>query len=243
MKERPILFSGAMVRAILEGRKAQTRRVVSPQPEHPHFASRPMLATDDEGVELYLHSAALARAIRCPYGRPGDRLWVRETFKQVASGQLEETGAGEAFGLVRYGVAYQADNATVWNERPTRVTHVGGTPTGPMHLADQPKLWKSSIHMPRRFSRITLEITGVRAERLQDISGKDAEAEGVKCETADPLFFHVPTDRTVDDVAADYRRNSYRKLWDRLNAARGYGWDVKPWVWCVSFQRIEACNT
>jgi hypothetical protein len=153
MKERPILMSDTMVRAILDGRKTQTRRVVKPQPD------RAMVAPHCENgwwmwrvwtPEHAKHGYPSTRYgdVRCPYGVPGDRLWVRETWAPHPSGERTAFYAATLGGL-----------------------YVGGFPEW-----DGP--WKPSIHMPRWASRITLEVVNVRVERLQDISEADAQAEG-----------------------------------------------------------------
>ena len=204
MKERPILFSGEMVRAILEGRKTQTRRVVKPTQSTPKVAPLRMepwiidgeWQEDDNGAPCWsgFHPdyPGEAKWFSCPYGQPGDRLWVRETWAQH-------------FGELRY----RADEA----------------PDGYYHGA---KGWKSSIFMPRAISRITLEITDVRVERVQEISEPDAEAEGIT-----PEF---PA-RAQDISGSDQR--AFANLWDSINAKRGYGWDANPWVWVVSFRRVQ----
>jgi len=174
--ERPVLFSGPMVRAILEGRKSQTRRVVKPQPPHGIKSVYAPITRDPGNWQGVASDDLIGWYGRCPYGIPGDRLWVRETFQRA-----------------RGGFQYRADGITT------------------------PRAWKPSIFMPRTASRITLEVTGVRVERLQDISEKDARAEGVD---AAPCFC-IP----------------YRRLWDSLNAKRGFGWEKNPWVWCISFSK------
>jgi hypothetical protein len=196
MKERPILFSAPMIRAILAGTKTQTRRVVKPQPEHPHFGGRAplMLALDDEGIELYLHSRVLAQAIRCPYGKVGDRLWVRETFLDLG-----------AIYLYRAEAHAEDERALVARGQP----------------------WRPAIHMPRAASRITLEVTEVRVERLQHISEADAIAEGVNVH---PDHHGKPQTSLYSPVQA------YRDLWEQIN---GLGsWEANPWVWSVHFKRL-----
>lgn len=146
MKERPILFSGPMVRAILEGRKTQTRRVVKPQPSEPVTWG----CIGGKGFGFIAGDEML----RCPYGVPGDRLWVRESFSYDARWRYEwwqETG-----------------------ERPDIWYWADGNPTDGDWTKPKP-----SIHMPRSASRITLEVKSVRVERLQDITPEDAEAEGI----------------------------------------------------------------
>jgi len=149
MKERPILFSGAMVRAILDGRKTQTRRVVKPQPQYGDvaglFASWQFRKPREDGFYLWPNAREHIHAI-CPYGQPGDRLWVRETW-----------GYNPDFPGMTSLACFRAD---------------------PEHKYDGIK-WKPSIHMPRAACRLMLEITGVRVERLNDCSEADAEAEGI----------------------------------------------------------------
>lgn len=144
-KERPILFSAPMVRAILAGTKTQTRRVVKPQPNVVHAIY------NDASIHTNLISRSGDQRIHCPYGKPDDRLWVRETFFDTAPFKSAPIflGRGERF-------AYRADDEFIGCHK-----------------------WKPSIHMPRRACRILLEVTAVRVEQLHDISDRDALAEGV----------------------------------------------------------------
>jgi hypothetical protein len=206
MKERPILFSAPMVRAILDGSKTQTRRIVKPQ-----FASdavpAEMCAETAEGWQTIGHSGmwwcdaagCADDAIRCPYGIPGDRLWVRETFAEFIDYDLID---GRSVELGRDFV-YRADG-----EDQKR------------HTA-----WRPSIHMPRAASRIDLEITGVRVERLQDISEADAVAEGVE-----PF---INSDGDMIETAT----TMYERLWEQINGAGS--WEANPWVWVVEFKRTK----
>ncbi len=162
MRERPILSSGAMVRAIVEGRKTQTRRVVRPQPpDHVRDAGVLHSASDSNGLWWWLDSKDLMDAstvgdeFRCPYGVPGDRLWVREQFSRLESFEFFSDEVPNQIP----GAWYWADGNPAWGnwERP-----------------------KPSIHMPRDLCRIVLEVTDVRVQQLQEISDADAEAEGVE---------------------------------------------------------------
>lgn len=219
MKERPILFSAPMVRAILEGRKTQTRRAIRKQ-----FAAdaepAEVPATSPEGWQISGHSglwwddtgACIDDAIRCPYGMPGDRLWVRETWapEQIDADAMTMQEVSDSVRMP----AYRADFA--------------GNPA---------YKWRPSIHMPRWASRILLEITAVRVERLQDISQDDAKAEGVEQMGACP---GLRLYRNYLDPMTGYIRpdDAFLSLWNSINGARS--WDANPWVWVVEFKRVAA---
>jgi hypothetical protein len=210
MKERPILFSGPMVQAIIEGRKTQTRRAVKPQPPegaHP-FHILVSSSPRDEGKWRFTKSldhlsGTVLGPIACPYGVPGDRLWVRETYCEFTEDSPDRMGAGFYY---RADLANQSDSAA-------ETMRLNGVK------------WRPSIFMPRRASRILLEITGVRVERLQDISEDDARAEGVT-----PDAFEMLHDNWGGVL--------YRRLWEQINGAGS--WDANPLVWVVSFRRVEA---
>lgn len=223
MKERPILFSDAMVRAILDGRKTQTRRVVK-LPENarevkywttPTGRSQPGWA--DPGVNYWTPDPSGETSSNhidpCPYGQPGDRLWVRESFNWSTNELLLP---GEPHQHCPERAVYAAQNV-VWRADGSRT-----------HPDYGKALWLPSIHMPRWASRILLEITNVRVERVQEIGISDCLAEG------------------IPDTSSDYHAGLYNRttvenfihLWDSINASRGYGWDVNPWVWVIEFRRI-----
>ena len=202
MKERPMLFSAPMVRAILDGRKTVTRRLVKPSPHKVDggvpFADAPAWAQAEPGSSV----------MRCPYGVRGTRLWVRETFC-------------DNWYMDRGVIKYRADG-----ELDSDMFDAGCT-------------WRPSIHMPRWASRITLEVTGVLVERLQDISEKDAQAEGIE-RTED--FFGCPCWRVYgepdggDVVAPDDPIGSYRSLWESINGPGS--WEQNPFVWVINFRRV-----
>ena len=200
MKERPILFNGDMVRSILAGQKTQTRRPIK-RPFEIHaegYLARP----DGLGGRL--------RPYPCPFGKPGDRLWVKETHaRHPQFAEVAYRADGEAF--------EDADGFT-WHPK-----------------------WTPSIHMPRILSRITLEITNIRVERVQDISEDDAWAEGVEELDVTGVFSAVGLCDTARryGMSMEDTRCIYAHLWDTLYAARGLGWDVNPWVWVVTFKRVE----
>jgi hypothetical protein len=211
VRERPILFSGPMVRAILDGRKTQTRRVVKPQPD----AGPNGTMVDLGGASFGLLDGSLSGEWRCPFGAPGDRLWVRETFYDYDAGEPAPQGATDFHtdALLDERIEYRA---TPW-------THEFADPEecGP---------WTSSIHMPRWASRITLEVTDVRVGRVQAITAADCIAEGIASRGMDSNGPNI--------ASAMMYIEDYKTLWDSLNAKRGYGWNVNPWAWAVSFARV-----
>ncbi|MBU9164233.1 hypothetical protein [Burkholderia multivorans] len=212
MIERPILFSGPMVRAILEGRKTQTRRIVSPPNGYQWLDLNAGTMVNNGGHKK--HITDLPQRL----GVAGDRLWVRESISSV-----RQTSDGHIMHHV-----FAADGARIPRDPQLRPEFDDAMAFA--HLARPSGI--PSIHMPRWASRITLEITGVRAERLQSISESDARAEGVTIEDHHMRGY----------CAGAYQPPSVRAfhdLWDSLNAARGYGWDVNPWVWVVEFRRVE----
>jgi hypothetical protein len=229
VKERPILFSGAMVRAILEGRKTQTRRVMNPQPEAENADGDLCFA---DGVVI--HPTNLA--IEWPHGIPGDRLWVKETWatsefcdKRPAR-NMEKPGMG-------YGwpIWYEADGALNTRGRGALSGGVGFTTKGKK---------RPSIFMTRWASRITLEIESVRVERLQDISEEDALAEGIRQFTKDgslvKFWLCDPCEGELKAAWTDLPRTAvgaYRALWESINGPGS--WDKNPWVWAITFKVLE----
>lgn len=203
MKERPILFKGPLVRAILSGQKTVTRRLL----KMPHG----FWETSATGELVPIPA-------NCPYGKPGDRLWVRETwycdhFEVIRGPYLkpDDLDFGEA--IEDGTLVYAADGLTPYE-------------------ADQP-VWKPSIHMPRWASRILLEVTAVRLERLQDITEDQARAEGItdggctNCGNNEPCGCDCPAPSAVD---------SFYHLWNSINGAGA--WEINPWVWAVEFKLV-----
>lgn len=192
MKERPILFSGPMVRAILEGKKTQTRRIAK---EFDGF----------ESIDKLL--ARFPNQKGCPYGKPGDRLWVRETFALVPA------------------TAYRCSTGVQQTLNP------GDPYTCAVYRAEwersKPGSWRPSIFMPRWASRITLEITGIRVERLQQISEADAMAEGCPLISPDPF---------VLGHGGSSASGWYSQLWEDIHSPGS--WDANPWVWVVEFRML-----
>lgn len=235
MKERPILFSGEMVRAILDGRKTQTRRIIL----HRHaFQTFPEKQTADEirerrGMRLMLDDASPDRAAcleylvkRCPYGAPGDRLWVRETVGFVRDGDHDREALMKGKGAPK-----AADG---WSPR----YRADGLPPNTVETGFP---WWPGIHMPRWASRLTLDVTAVRVERLQSITEEDARAEGFPIPHGVPGRIRVKTpDGKVTQsrgVIHDFTaRGGFCHVWDGLNEKRA-PWSSNPWVWVVTFTR------
>lgn len=208
-KERPILFSGPMVRAILEGRKTQTRRMLKPQPPKEtgwfvenQICGRHTSYREFEGLKSTGMGDGHVCFIKCPYGQPGERLWVKETF---TAGRVGKRG---------HWVAYR-------QPAPGYCKPFGENETK----------WTSSMFMPRWASRILLEIVSVRVERLQDISQQDAMAEG-----APPS--HRSIDRISRQFGyEDFSRSWFAQLWQSINGPES--WAANPWVWVVEFKVLE----
>jgi hypothetical protein len=194
---KPIIFSTDMVKAILEGRKTQTRRVIKPQPKFvpssecgsgkDQWEYHPVYWYAEDGPGRLMNRC-------CPYGQVGDKLWVRETFHATDIGHK-----------VHYKVN---DNNPTWMK------------------------WTPSIHMPRWASRITLEITEIRLERLQEITEEDAEAEGIRV-----------IDNTLEKIYSppnypDIHRDIFIGLWDSINGKK-HPWSSNPWVWVISFKMLK----
>lgn len=288
IKERPILFSSPMVRAILEDRKTQTRRVIKPQPEYVEngmYKWRRWLPWLPQDAHLLVE--------HCPFGAPGDPsfgvsgdlnwqrgmppadgwyyvdglsdpapVWLCPFLPEDYPGEEVERGllwgrdehddpeAIELEGLSLDTIQWKRPGDRLWvretwavvntldNRKPSEITK--GThywPTVWYRATDQHEQeyrddyfgkWRPSIFMPRWASRITLEITDVRVERVQDISMADCIAEGMSMDA--PL-----NNRGTGAIA----RDAFADLWDLLNAKRGFGWDVNPWVWIIEFRKLK----
>lgn len=217
MTDRPIIFSAPMVRALLEGRKTQTRRALKPQPvERPGLNCRNLSWFTKDGKPRGGNSPEGPMPwIFTPYA-PDDRLWVREAWARWLAPEIfggppqwiTEYRAGKRVLRPRYKGDYDVDNWTA-------------------EIADGRKpesvAWRSPIHMPRRLSRLTLIVTDVRVQRVQEISEEDARAEG------------CGMDWIAEQRRAGTWRGGFRDLWDTLNAKRGFGWSENPWVVALTF--------
>lgn len=221
MSERPIIMQAESVLAILEGRKTQTRRVIKPQPrkrDYPISVISPSLGDTEQVFRTWLDRTQDGKSAccedfnpdywRCPYGLPGDLLWVKEALYR------------EGWGISNDAVAYKADGEYAWDvTRPAQW------------------VWKrdnlSPLFMPWGLRRLTLRLTDVRVQRVQEIEYDDCIAEGIeqRWTCLNPGIGSYAMDNDVlDDFAS---------LWDSINAKRGYGWDTNPWVWALAFEIVH----
>lgn len=205
MKERPILFSEPMVRAIIEGRKTQTRRLMKPQPACP-----------------YVHEVTR----KCPLGTVGDRLWVREAFG--FSHQADDVNCREQVIVYRAGHPYAVTDAGVDELKRCK----DGQLMEPNHFVPKPLKWYGPTQLPRWASRITLEITEVRVQRLHDISEDDVWKEGV-----DRSHWRYDIDGECWPASDSQARQWFRPIWESIHGHDS--WELNPWVWAISFNRVK----
>ncbi len=225
MAEHPILFQGEMVRAIYAKLKSQTRRVIKPQPFRtttyaPGFGDRwswrGHISEDYKGVpDMFGPWLPL-----CPYGVPGDALWVRETWAQPYKwdGPIDpeyKRAIYRASPFDSWGNGFEFH----WDDIPARA-------------------WRPSIYMPRWASRLDLLVTKVRVERVQEIGHDDAIAEGIAWldHIDEGGHWESPSLVYPDGLQTDDPREAFQHLWDSINAKKGFGWDVNPYVWVVDFE-------
>lgn len=208
MKEHPILFSTEMVKAILEGRKTQTRRIIKPQP----FLNKQYSSEEPTYKEWFSmngsHNDSVEKWIQfCPHGKVGDQLWVRETWAEV----MEEEDlmfVYKASNIEELNTGDEDDNGNIFK-------------------------WRPSIFMPRKASRIQLEIVNIRVERLDNISEEDAKAEGV--EGIDGKYLDYSNTKSKHYCLSAF--SSYEELWIKINGKES--WEKNPWVWIIEFKRIN----
>lgn len=231
MRERPILLNADMVRAVLNGSKTQTRRIIQSAAKNMQARGHEVIthrAPGDKWYGDYVYSMRDRSGVwqdftneqflaKCPFGQPGDRLWVRETFRV-------HSRATDVATLV-----YKASQRQSWTQQTHRV---------PVSVCNKPAViekWTPSIHMPRWASRITLEITGVRVERSQDITEQDSAAEGVP--PAGDLLPEYPDTYLTPKGDFATAKVAFQRLWESI-----YGedsWQANPWVWVIEFKRVE----
>jgi len=240
MRERSILLNAEMVRAVLNGSKTQTRRIIQSPAKNMQATGQKVIDYREPGDKWYGEHVFSMRnqsgtwcdytkeqfLAKCPFGEVGDRLWARETWSDV---NLEGISA----------IAYRADEGLRFltnddddgDEDDPRLEKYSFANWYPDLISGTEGIWRPSIHMPRWASRITLEITGVRVERLQDISRADAVAEG-----------GPPSHPSIDAVSRDYGFPDFSRSWFGQTWWSIYGeesWQANPWVWVIEFKRVE----
>lgn len=222
VKERPIIFSAPMVRAILEGRKTQTRRIVKPQPakrlvEGLGHVTIGMNPEDDGSIWYDTDCIGPGTEVRCPYGCVGDRLWVKETWRPFVAHQCEYPGG--ACDCDQVYINYAADGQDVFFDDGNIPDEWGFPKTARRGNV-------SPLFMPRWASRFTLEITDVRVQRVQEISEADANAEGFN-----------PGKQFGPDTIRTTSTNIFAGYWNHINGTGS--WESNPWAWAISFKRIK----
>jgi len=263
MREYPIIMGAKSVRDIFAGLKGETRRVVNPQPYTLYQFNGTQCPRNPSKFTINGKAKEIPDGlVKCPYGKVGDRLWVKETWG-VVSHTFDEnenicawvpdrpcTPITEMkFGNGYYDghVIYKSDGDFEWN-------------AGDDCSIETKSAWNPAMYMPRLASRLTLEITGIIVEKLQDITEEDAIAEGVisndeydkrageynlfPCPRCDGYrlhegFGHDYGTTEVDCTYCDTAIKRYRIIWDSLNAKRGFPWSANPWVWVIEFEKVE----
>jgi hypothetical protein len=211
VKERPLILKAPLVRATLDRRKTETRRVIRTE------WSRCLDLDDPDDIEKALQGN--------PYGQPGDRLWVRETWKYVRTRNHVH--------CTKIKIRYQADNYELelkLTDREHRDRAIDGMKHG--------NAWRPSIFMPRIYSRILLAINSVSLQRLHEIAGDGAIAEGVMLQPSASAWSHMG-----ESLRDQYRADAierFRDLWNTINEGRGYGWDTNPHVFVIDYQVLDA---
>lgn len=236
MKTRPILFNGAMVRAILDGRKTQTRRIVKLPAFHEWgdgFDGQIMYSKDEKFGGFSVDE------LSCPIGRISDHLWVRETWglnepSPCMYDPIDDRDLPESSYIMASG---GQDVLAYWKNRVVYRSSIKGN-----HTDREVKKWRPSIHMPRWASRIQLEITGVRVERLNDISSEDSIAEGIErvggATSCCPWRNYRKGHTGEMDMHCSAPARSYMTLWESINGAGS--WNANPWVWVIEFRMVAA---
>lgn len=251
MKERPILFSALMVRAILSGAKSQTRRVMKPQPVKAGSFWEWAGAGWSMDLGPIYPVPGHTLSVRCPYGQPGDLLWVRESWR-IGAWCVEEgslcidyrDGPRKEWIEIEDGDEFEK----YWIQCSEELEHKGIEPDADGRYTwepgSSPLRWRPSIHMPRWASRITLRITSVRVERLHTIGEKDAIAEGIEYDAGGDDWPNQPHEGGFRNYLSKYDacdllpNASFRSLWRSINGDDS--WDANPWVWVIEFERVES---
>jgi hypothetical protein len=256
MKERPIIFNAEMVRALMDGRKTMTRRVLKVQPSgeqrplsewssglaaacHDHSPDQEKLAAHAKRLEgrifpFTTDTGGLISPV-CPYGQPGDRLYVKEAC--WIWGRWSRNGLTKT-GRQRWRFTADSDHRVRFDKPDSTAKREA---FDGVNIGNGGWVYRHARFMPRWASRILLEITNVRVDRVQDISEADAKAEGIRPWSAINGSATMGS-RVVwgcGDISALDPVSAFELLWDSINSARGFGWEANPWVWVVSFRVLE----
>ena len=252
VKERPIIFSGEMVKAILDGKKTMTRRAVKTQPrdECTEIATSACFGhVEYRSTSEDRQTQSILAKIKCPYGKIGDRLWVREAYtvtgwncddgsvyiKYLADGHEQyfdnETDEMEC--------AIDSLVASVCKELDKRKVPMLNDEAYDCSLDENKPRNRSPMFMPRFASRLLLEITDIRVERLNDISEADCEKEGFRFYPLSRICFKPCSTKHPSGHGSNNYKSIFGEYWDTLNAKKGYQWSSNPWVWVVEFKVIE----
>ncbi len=234
MKERPILFSTPMIKAILKGQKTMTRRVVK----------NAVYMTCD-GKDITPKDLDVSGWVKlCPYGEVGDRLWCRETHYRFGH-------------WIKNGLTKKGKQKWLFKARNNEVRYMDNLPTENVHrLKEKDAIgWfkRSSLFLPRWASRITLEITNIKVERVWDITGKEVISEGVQYPVTPeghPLlnisskyspanYLRPGLFKDINLTEDEWLQAHFASLWDSINAERGYPWEFNPFVWCIEFKKVQ----
>ncbi len=229
-KIKPIIFNGSMVKAILKGHKTQTRRVMKLGGHSPSDrVYRSVNPRTIEGRRLVGIRLTNGKLMKCPYGVPGDRLWVRETWNCI----IDDPDSGHLL----WASDVKKEYRTLEHSRESVVYRA---------TDDDPEYpWMPSIFMPRWASRIKLEITDMRVERIQDIASKtnallqEGIEAGVAIEEAPTQHRYERSSFVHETIHANIYTSRFMDLWDSINAKRGYSWEFNPWVWALEFKVVE----
>jgi len=232
MAEHPIIFNSKSIQAIVAGAKSQTRRVVKPLVYMKKYCNLRWGGFEDfQEANTAAATAAklnLSQGLKvCPYGEVGDKLWVRETWGSPDADYIRcKEGRKPKLGDKIVYRANPADDYQWSKGKPSQGSFC----------------WRSPIFMPKWAARIWLEITGMRVERLQDISEEDAIAEGIgygfQRNSGWPDYLHIKNG--ICELTQDTARMSYSTYWDSINAKRGHPWENNDWVWVIEFKQIES---
>ena len=234
MKEKPIIFSGEMIKAILDGKKTMTRRVIKSNHDLSRYTHVDFDIDGDNKWEL-ARINDLKRTytkIGNPYGNVGDRLWVRETWIQGYDDPLIESEGDDENAV---SIIYKADGKEEYRTCSAETAENWGDFSADSEMVG----FKSPIHMPRWASRILLEITDIRVERLNDISEADCEKEGFRFYPLSRICFKPCSTKHPSGHGSNNYKSIFGEYWDTLNAKKGYQWSSNPWVWVIEFKKVQ----